>query len=159
MFDPVDGFDALQHIFDRVVDRILSGLQCKAFVSHILKRDHFAGDLLLRKLFPPDVLVLAVIRTVGAAVHAVVRQIQRRKHHNAVAVELLLDLLCQSKNPFLFLRQLAFQKHGRLPMRKPFALRGLFQDRVHQFAIVLVLFRVGDGVLNLLIVDEFRRLG
>ena len=36
-----------------------------------------------------------MIRTVNTSVDTVVREIERRKHHNAVSIERLLDLLCQ----------------------------------------------------------------
>ena len=98
MFDGIDRLDALQHIFDRVVDGVFAGFQRQALVAHVLQRDDLAADLLLRQLFARDMAVFLMIRAIGAAVYTVVGEVQRRKHHDAVAVELLLDLGSLRKN-------------------------------------------------------------
>ena len=72
---------------------ILARLKRKALVSHILKRNDLLPHLLLRQLFPLDVLIFRVVGAVGAAVHTVIREIERRKKDNAVAVKGELDFL------------------------------------------------------------------
>ena len=70
--DGVNRFDALEDVLDGVVLRVLSRLDRQALVAHVLQRDDLLPDLLLRQLAARDGLVLHVIRTVHAAVHAVV---------------------------------------------------------------------------------------
>ena len=47
VLDRIDCVDALEDVFDRVIDGILARLDREALVSHILKRDHLCLDLLL----------------------------------------------------------------------------------------------------------------
>ena len=86
VLDAVNGLDAFQHVLDRIVHRVLAGLQRETLMSHVLERDDFAADFLLRQLLAANVLVLRVIRAIDAAVDAVIRQIQRREQHDALPV-------------------------------------------------------------------------
>ena len=47
MLDGIDGLDALQHILDGTVHRILAGFQSQALVSHILEGNDLPPDILL----------------------------------------------------------------------------------------------------------------
>ena len=73
MMDIIDSVDALKYVLDGVVDRILTGLDGKSFVSHILQRDNLVPDLLLCQLHAAYVFVGSVIGTVETSVHTVVR--------------------------------------------------------------------------------------
>ena len=72
MFDAVNRLDTFQHIFDRIVDRILPGLQCQTLMPHILECDHFFSDLFLCQLFAADMLILCMIWTVYASIHTII---------------------------------------------------------------------------------------
>ena len=54
------------------MQRVFARLQRQALVPHILQRDDLAADLVLRELLAMDVLVLRMVGTVDAAVHAIV---------------------------------------------------------------------------------------
>ena len=64
-------------------------------MTHILQGNDLASDLFLGKLDAGNVFVFHMIRAVHTAVDAVVGEIERGKHDDAVAVEGLLDLLSQ----------------------------------------------------------------
>lgn len=72
VLDRVDGLDGLEDVLDRIVLGMLAGFKQQALVPEVLKGDHFVADLLLRELLAHDVLVLGVVRAVGAGVDAVV---------------------------------------------------------------------------------------
>ena len=164
--DGVNRFDALEDVLDGVVLRVLSRLDRQALVAHVLQRDDLLPDLLLRQLAARDGSVLHVIRTVHAAVYAVVGQVQRRKDDDAVAVERLLDLTRDLVDLLHLLRDLAGQQHARLPMgqaragaaggRLPRAR--LFKDRVNQRFVVLVRLGVGQRLADLAVVNKFLRM-
>ena len=94
--DAVDGVDAVEDVLDGVVDRVLARFHGQTLVAHILQGDDLAGRLsswvsFLRVMC----LFFSVIGAVDAAVDAVIGQIQRREHDDAVAVELVLDAVGQ----------------------------------------------------------------
>ena len=107
MLDAVDGLDALEDVLYWVVDGVFAGLQGEALVSHVLQSGDFLYDFFLGEFFPRDVLVLEVVRAVNAAVHAVVGKIKGSEQDDAVAVEILFDLLRQGVDLGVLLRQLA----------------------------------------------------
>ena len=119
MLDLIYGVNAFQIIIHGVVHRILSGLQSQTFVPHILKRDDFLADLLLGQLLPCDMLVLHMIRTVGASIDAVVGKVQRGEHDDTVSVEILLDLFCQLEYLLVHGGILTGKKHGSLSVGEP----------------------------------------
>ena len=47
VLDTVDGLDALQHIFYRVVLRVFACFQSQTLVTHVLQGNHFLTDFLL----------------------------------------------------------------------------------------------------------------
>ena len=146
MLDTVNCLDTVQHIFNRIVDRILARLQRQTFMSHILKRNYLPADFLLRQLLSGNVLVFHVVWTVHAAIHAVIRQIQRRKHDDPVSVEILLDLARQLKDLLHLFRDLAVKKHCRLAVAQPFSKPRLRQNLVNQFHVVFVLLGIGKSL-------------
>ncbi len=159
VLDAVDGLDAFEDVFDRVVLRVLAGFECEPLVPHVLQGDHFGADLILGELLAADVGVRAVIGAVGAAVDAVVREVERSEHHDPVAVELLLDLHGEVADPLIFFGQFAFEEDGGFAVAEPFALLRLFEDGVDQFPVVFVGGGVSERLLDLVVVDEFGRNG
>ena len=166
MMNGVDRVDALEDIFDGVVDGVFAGFDGESLVTHVLQRDNFLTHFFLRQLLAGDVLVLVVVRTVNAAVDAVVGEVKRREHNNTVAVEGELDFLRQIIHRLNLFRNLTRQKNGRFAVGQTFAVdtvfgllrTRLFEDRVDEFDVVLVFFGVADGVEDFLVVDEFFRL-
>ena len=47
MLDGINGVDTFEDVFDRVIDRVFTGFDGKALVSHILQGGHLADDVLL----------------------------------------------------------------------------------------------------------------
>ena len=64
--------NTFENIFNRIHFRILARLDGKALVSHVLKRDNLGAHLVLRELFPRNMLVFHMVRTIHASVHAVI---------------------------------------------------------------------------------------
>ena len=126
--DVIDGVDALQNVGDRSVQRIFACLNGEPFVSHVLQSGDFPDNVLLGQLFPGNMLVLGMIRTICTSVDAVVGQIQRRKDDDAAAVEVQLDLPCQPVHLLCNCLILAEQQHRSLPVVQPLAQRRLCQD-------------------------------
>ena len=58
--------------------------------------------------------VLAVVRAVNTAVDAVVGEVERGKHDNAVAIEFLFQLFCERVEFLNFLLIFAGEKNGGL---------------------------------------------
>ena len=155
MLDAVDGFNALQNIFDRIIDRIFARLDRQPFMPHILKGDHLPADLLLRQFFPADVIVAMMVGTIRTSIYTVIRKVQRRKHHNPVSIKALLDIFGQLPDLFIFLFQITFQQDSGLPVGDPFHLPRLFQNRADQLPVALIFLRKRKRLLNLRIVDKF----
>ena len=72
MMNGIDGFNALEDVFNRVFHRVLAGFYRKAFVTHILQGDYLSPYLFLSQFFARDVLVFEMVGAVKAAVHAVI---------------------------------------------------------------------------------------
>ena len=68
----IDGFYTFEDILNGIVYRILARFDRKTLVSHILQGDYFTLNLFLSELFPCNMLVLHMIRTVNTAVHTVI---------------------------------------------------------------------------------------
>ena len=112
--DGVDRFDTFEDIFYWVQQGMLTGFDRQALVPHILKRNDLCADFVLRQLFTGNMRILQVIRTVDAAVDTVVGEIQRCEHHDAIAVEGLLDLVCKAVHLLHFFGNVAGEQHRRL---------------------------------------------
>ena len=147
--------DAFEDVLDRIVHRILAGFDGQALVAHILQRAHFRSDLFLGQFLAGDVLVLGVVWAVNAAIDAVVGQVQRREHDDAVAVEVLLDLLSQRHDLGVFLRIVAGQEHGSFSVGQALAQLGLFEDLIDEGEIVFVGVGISQRIQDFLMVDEF----
>ena len=72
VLNAVDCLDTLKNILDRIVYRILSGLDCQTLVSHILKCCYFFNDFFLCEFLSCNMLVFQVVWTINASVHTVV---------------------------------------------------------------------------------------
>ena len=72
VLDAVDCVDTLENILNRIVYRVLSCLDCKTLVSHILKGCDLLYYLLLSELLSRNMLIFHVIWTINTAVHTVV---------------------------------------------------------------------------------------
>ena len=118
MLDFIYGVNAFQVIIHGVVHRILAGLQSQTLVPHILERDDFLADLFLGQFLPCDMLVLHMIRTVGASIDTVVGKVQRGEHDDTVSVEILLNLFCQLEYLLVHGGVLTGKKHGGLSVGK-----------------------------------------
>ena len=157
VLDGVDGLNGLQYVFQGAVHRVLAGLQGQALVAHVLEGDDLGPDLVLRELFPGDVLVFGVVGAVQAAVDAVVGEIQGGEEDDAVAVKVLFDLLGQGVDLLIFVLQLTGEQDGGLPVTQTLARPGLLQDGADDLPVGLVGVGVGQAVQNLLVIDEFLR--
>ena len=159
MLYTVNGVNGLQHVFNGIVHRVLPCFQGQALMSHILQRHNLPADFILCQLLPWDMLVLGVVGTVHTPVDAVIGQVQRRKQHDAVSVEILFNLLRQLINFLVLVLQSAVQKHHGLPVGQAPALSGLCQNLVDQLPVGAVCLPVGKGLLNFPVMDEFLRMG
>ena len=72
VLDAVNRVKAFKNVLDRVVLRVLAGLDGKTLVTEVLKRNDLRADYVLRQLFAGDVTVFRVIRAVNTAVYTVV---------------------------------------------------------------------------------------
>ena len=85
-------------------------------MPHILESDYFTADFLLSQFLSGNVSVLHMVWTVGAAVDAVVGQVQRCEENDAVAVEVFFDLFCQPEDFLVHFFIVAGEKDGGLPV-------------------------------------------
>ena len=158
----VDRVDALEDVLDRVVLRILTGLDRQSLVSHILKRDNFLTDFFLGEFLSRDRLVLRVIRAVQTSVDTVIREIKRREKHDSVTVVCLLDLFCDLEHLLDTFRIFTGQQHRRLSVGQSRTVlsclkitrASLFKDRVDQFEVVLICFGVCQCFFDFFIIDK-----
>ena len=161
MLNRIYRFDAVENVLDRVVHRVFARLDRQPLMPHILQRNHLAADFVLRELFAADGLVFVVVRTVNAAVYAVIRQVQRREHYDTVAVEFPLDFPREREHFLVQILNIALQKHRRLAVRQPLAVLRTLNQSVNQPAVRLILLCIAQSVHNLLIIYKllcFRRL-
>ena len=142
VLDVVDGLDGLEDVLDGVVDGILAAFDGESLVSHVLKGNDLAPDLVLGELLARDVLVLHVVGAVDAAVDAVVGEVERREHDDAVAVEVLLDLLGEGVDFGVLLGDVAVEEDGGLAVGESLAETCLVQDFVDERLVVAVLLGV-----------------
>ena len=157
----VNGFDALQHIFNRNVDRVFTGFQRQAFVPHILKSYNFAADFVLCELFARHLAVGVVISAVTAGIHALVGQIERRKEYNAVAVNVLFDFhgdAVHLLHGFLVPCFHAFQQQRHLFVIQPFEFLRAFQNGADGRFVRHLLFGFVYAGQNFFVADELFRV-
>ena len=72
MLNRIDSLDAFQNVLNRIVYRVLAGLQSKTLMTHILQCNNLGTYLLLRQLFASDMLVCSMVRTVNAVIDTII---------------------------------------------------------------------------------------
>ena len=165
MLNPVNGFNTFQYILNGVIDRIFTGFDREALMTHVLQRDDLAAHLILRQFLAGDVLVFVMIRTVNTAVNAIVGKVQRRKHNNTVSVKCLLDLLGKTVHFCHLFGNIASQQNRGFAMGKSgtvYAVFGFYRPRffkqtVDQRNVSLVIFRIANGFEDFCVIYEFLR--
>ena len=136
------------------MQRVFSCLQREALVPHILQRDDLTANLVLCELLAMDVLVLRMVGTVNTAIHAIVRQIERCKEHDALAVKLLLDLLGEREHSLDEIRRVDGEQQRRLAVRQTPTVARTCQKCFYKRAIVFIILRPRERGENFLMVDE-----
>ena len=124
VLNSINGINAFQNVFNRVVYGVFSQFQRQALMSHILQSNNFLTDFLLSHLFAEDMLVFNVVWAVNTAVYAIVGKIKRGKKHNAVAVVVLFYTFGKCKNFCLNLWIVTSQQNRSFTMRQTFFLLG-----------------------------------
>ena len=138
----IDGVDRLQDVFEGVHNGVLASLEGNALVAHLDQRLYLGTDFVLREFLARNGLVLGMVGAIDATVDAVVGQIQRGKHHDAVAVETTLHVLGQLLVAFNQVGLVAVEQHGSLAVGKTLAQCGFIDNLLNQSTITLVLFSV-----------------
>ena len=154
VLDRIDRLDGFEDVFDRVVFLMFARFEKKTLVAEVLQSDDFAFDFFLRELLALDVLVLRVVRAVGAGVDAVVREVERRKENDAGAVDVFLHAHGRVEDLLVDVFQVAGEEHGRFTVREAAEGGRFFQKRIDQGTVVLVFFGVGERVENFFVTDE-----
>lgn len=126
----------------------------QSLVAHVLQSRYLAADFVLRQLAARDGAVLGVIGAVDAAVHAVVRKVERGEHHDAVAVEAPLELACEREHALRQLGAVAFEQYGRLAVAEAPAFGGLVENLGHERFVVAVAGGIFQRPADLCVVDE-----
>ena len=72
MLNRIDSLDAFQNVLNRIVYRVLAGLQSKTLMTHILKCNNLCTHLILRQLFASDMLISCMVRTIYAVIDAII---------------------------------------------------------------------------------------
>ena len=158
VLDRVDGLKALEHVLDRIVDRVFAQFDRKALVTLVLQRDHFGGDLFLGELLARDRLVLKMVRAIHAAVHAVIRQVERCEEHDTIAIMVVLDRTCQREDALDARFVFTGQKHARFAMGEPVPFGGFLEDAIDDRKVGGIGAGSFEGCENLFVVDEFFRV-
>ena len=154
VLDGVDRLHALEYVLDGAHDGILPRFDGEALVTHVLQGDDLLANLVLGELAASYVTVLGVVGAIQASVDAVVREIERGKEHDAVAVVGKLDLTGESLDPLIDLWDVTGKEHGRIAMREHAAVvaRGvevglcLVKDLVNEPQVMLMLIREGKRI-------------
>ena len=154
----INRFNRFEHVLYGVVYGVLAALQRKTLVSHVLKRRDLGGYFLLRQFFARDMLVFGVIRTVNAAVYAIVGQVKRREHNYSVAVKILLDFFRQPEKLLVDAAVVAGKQHGGFSVVEPFFPSCFFEDFSNQLRVVLVFVGVFQRRFHFFVADKFLRL-
>ena len=155
MFNIINSVYGFQHIFNRIVYRILSQFNGQALVAHILQGNNFLANLILSQLLTANMLILGMVRAIQTAVDAIIGKIQWGKQYNTIAVVILLNLTSQIIDFLQLGLVVTGQKYGSLPMGKSLAQLSLSNNLIHNLHIVLVFVSIFQGCLNFLVRDKF----
>lgn len=154
VLDRVDGLDRFEDVLDRIHLRVFARFEEKALVTEVLEGDHFATNLVLGEFLADDVLVLRVVRAVGAAVDAVVGEVEGSEENDAGTVDVLLHGLGRFEDAGVAVFEFAGEEDGGFAVGEALEGGGLFKNRFDQRTIVFVLVGPGQRVLDLFVVDE-----
>ncbi len=155
VFNAVNGLDTFENVLNRIIHRVFTCFKCKTFVSHILQGDNFFFNFFLSEFFSCNMLVFEVIRTVQTAVYTVIRQIQRCKHNNSVAVIIFLNLLGKGINFLIFFFNVTVKQDKGFFMGKSLFQSCLFKNLVNKLCIMLIFLSVFKTGSYFLVIDEF----
>ena len=100
-------------------------------------------------------LVFGVIGAIDTSVDAIVGQIERSEHDDAVAVEFLFDFLGKFKGLFVELPVVTFKQESRFTMGESLAQGGLFKNLLYKLFVVLMLTGIMDSVVDFVVADKF----
>ena len=104
--------------------------------------------------YADDVLVLRVVRAVGAAVDAVVGEVEGSEENDAGTVDVVLHGLGRFEDAGVAVFEFAGEENGGFAVGETLEGGGLLKNRFDQGAIVLVLVGPGQRGLDLVVVDE-----
>ena len=155
MFDGVNGVDAFENVLYRIVFRVFAGFERQAFVSHILQGNDLLTDFSLCKFASVYGFVFGVIGAIDTSVDAIVGQIERSEHDDAVAVEFLFDFLGKFKGLFVEFRVVTFKQESRFTVGESFAFGCLFENSFYKLFVVLMFTGIMDGVDDFVVADKF----
>ena len=139
----IDGVNRLQNVLQRVHHGVLAGLESDALVAHLDQSLDLSADLILRQFLARDGLVLGMVGAIDAPVDAIVRQIKRGEHHNAVAVEAALHVLGQLLVALNQVGLVTVQQDRRLAVGQALAQGGFIDNLFYQSTVALILLSVG----------------
>ena len=128
----VDSLHALDDVVERRVDGVFAGFHRDTLVAEREYRVGLLVDLLHRELLAEHHLVVLVEAAVGAAVHAVVRDVERREEDDAASVDAFLYLLRERVELVLELGVGYFEEHRRLAVVEAVALARLRDELAHR---------------------------
>ena len=72
MLNGINSLNAVQNILNRIVYRVLTGLQSQTLMAHILQCDNLSTHLVLSQLFTSDMLIGCMVRTIYAVIDAII---------------------------------------------------------------------------------------
>ena len=134
---------------------MLAGFHSQALVTHALQRNDLLADFVLGEALARNGVVLAMVWAIDAAVDAVVRQVQRREEHDAVAVEAALKVAGEFHITLGEVGKLTLEQYGGLAVGEALAGGSLVDDVLNQAAVGAVALCIVERFENLGIVDKF----
>ena len=99
-------------------------------------------------------LFFCVVRAVDATIHAVIGEVEGRKEHDTLAVDVLLYLDRSVKNCLVAVREITRQEDGGFAVSEAFALRSLMNQCFNERTVGLMFFCISERGFNLVVVDE-----
>ena len=154
VFYAVNRIYTFKNVLQRIQHGMFSRFQSQALMPHILQSDNFRLYLFLRHLLAEDVFILGVIRAIGAAVDAVVAQVQRRKQDNPVAIVSFFDFFGKRTDFRGDFRVFVQKQNCGFGMGQPFFFACLVQNKANHRGIVAVFFRISQCAVDFRRVDK-----